>query len=91
MHPTATLLALHGCQLYRVGTSKEWPIYAALPRAPERDMVGLFFVPSKGDWVCQLVYRAEHYMLTDWLAVPDRKWGVLRPDLLHRFIESITA
>ncbi len=89
MHPTAALLALHGCQLYRVGSS--WPASGLLPRAPERGITGLFFVPSRGDWERQGVFNVEMYAPCDWSAVSDRKWDVIRPDLLHRFIESITA
>ncbi|PFH12875.1 hypothetical protein BX604_7295 [Burkholderia sp. JKS000303] len=88
MHPTAALLALHGCQFY---SFEGGALHAALARAPERNLSGLFYLSYRGDWERQTVLIPERYHRCDWSDIPDRKWDVIRPDLLHRFIESITA
>lgn len=88
MHPTATLLALHGCQIYTLDNPS---LYAVLPRAPAKNITGLFYSEIRGDWDIRSINVPRRYSPCDWSAVRVRKWDVIRPDLLHRFIESITA
>ncbi|WP_158683486.1 hypothetical protein [Burkholderia sp. BE12] len=88
MHPTAALLALHGCQFYQIGSSRE---FFGATRAVAFKEPTLIYDAKKGDWVTNTVGMVQLYRPCDWTAVPDRKWDVIRPDLLHRFIESITA
>ncbi|WP_396328521.1 hypothetical protein [Burkholderia anthina] len=88
MHPTAALLALHGCQCYRL---RHGTLRAAMPRAPEKNLLVLFYNPARGGWELNRVFIPHTYMRCDWIEIPDKKWDVIRPELLHRFIESITA
>ncbi|WP_322037950.1 hypothetical protein [Burkholderia cenocepacia] len=88
MHPTATLLALHGCRVweagnaynagYRVGTAVEhgWPLLAW-----QKEQEYWFMIAARP--------VSGNYTAVPFDTVPDYAWDRLRAELLREFMEIL--